>query len=173
MRTDMGKYLRKNQTKMNIPIRIAAVLLCLVLFSTYLVGGLFARYTTTAQGGDSARVAKFSIHGSGELMQPIAASLVPGTAEDVTLVIKNDSEVAVKYTVTVTRETDNLPLTLQLKAEGGEDGPTHTVQQLPGSHTDTYTLHIDWPAAAESAEDLALMGMVDYITVTVTAVQID
>ena len=38
---------------------LAGILFCLVLISSALLGGLFARYTTTASGQDHARVAKF------------------------------------------------------------------------------------------------------------------
>ena len=38
---------------------LAGILFCLVLISTAMMGGLFARYTTTGTGSDSARVAKF------------------------------------------------------------------------------------------------------------------
>lgn len=38
---------------------LAGILFCLVLITTALLGGLFARYTTRASGSDSARVAKF------------------------------------------------------------------------------------------------------------------
>lgn len=37
----------------------AGILFCLVLITTAMMGGLFARYTTTGTGSDSARVAKF------------------------------------------------------------------------------------------------------------------
>ena len=53
----MAKYLKK--PKMNIAMNIAMVLFCLTVVSTYLVSGLYARYTTSATGSDSARVMKF------------------------------------------------------------------------------------------------------------------
>ena len=53
----MAKYLKK--PKMNIAMNIAMVLFCLTIVSTYLVSGLYARYTTSATGSDSARVMKF------------------------------------------------------------------------------------------------------------------
>ncbi len=172
----MGKYLFKSQK--NIPMRIAAVLLCLTLFSTYLVTGLFARYTTSAQGGDHARVAKFSFEGSGELLQSIEASLFPGESQTATLIIENNSEVAVEYTVAVTNVTNNLPLSLRMeKIEASStvdiNGTTFTVQQIPGNHIDMYTLYIDWEATTDEDRDPDWMGKVDYIAVTVTAVQID
>lgn len=177
----MGKYLRKSKRKMNIPIRVAAVLLCLVLFSTCLVSGLFARYAIGAQSSDQARVAKFSIEGSCELSQPMEASLIPGGAEDATLIIQNNSEVSVEYTITVTNVTNNLPLSFRMEKAGASPavqagGSTLTDRQTPGGHTDQYTLHIEWPEPADDAakiEDLERMGMVDYVMVTVTAAQID
>ncbi len=172
----MGKYLFKSQK--NIPMRIAAVLLCLTLFSTYLVTGLFARYTTSAQGSDHARVAKFSIQGSGALSRSIEASLFPGESQTATLIIENNSEVAVEYTVAVTNVTNNLPLSFRMVKEGASptvdtNGTTFTARQIPGSHTDKYTLYIDWKADNDGNRDPDWMGKVDYITVTLTAVQID
>lgn len=171
----MGKYVHENKIKMNISVRVAAVLLCLTLFSTYLVAGLFARYATSAQSNGNARVAKFSIAGGGMLSQSIEASLIPGESGTETIEIQNNSEVAVEYTVAVTNETENLPLSFRMEKEGTSsavavNGTPFTDQQLPGSHTDRYTLYIDWKA---EDNDPARMGMVDRITVTVTAAQID
>ncbi len=47
-------------SKLNIPLQLAAVLLCLTLISVYFVSGLFARYTTENSTGNSAAVAEFS-----------------------------------------------------------------------------------------------------------------
>lgn len=172
----MGKYLFKPQK--NIPMRIAAALLCLTLLSSYLVTGLFARYTTSVQYSDNARVAKFSIQGSGTLLQSIEAGLYPGESKAATLIIENNSEVSVEYTVSVTNVTNNLPLSFRMVKEGSSptvdaNGTTFTAQQIPGNHTDRYTLYIDWAAATDKDRDPDWMGKVDYITVKVTAAQID
>ena len=257
----MRKDHHKRKTKMNIPVRAAAVLLCLTLASTYFVSGLFARYSTSDQSGGNARVARFSFNGGiGEniggkmiLSQLIEADLIPGGSEEVPLIIENNSEVAVEYTIDVTNETNNLPLQLSIgdktgssvtsPAQGSDVVPinsvastnsatsagstaltnsaasansatsissavsinsatptnsatsansaaptngvaptngatpissdTRSVQQAPGSHYDKYTLHINWPEQENKDDDLARMGMVDYIKVTVTATQID
>ena len=50
---------KRSRAKVNIPICLAGVLLCLTLFSIHLTGGIFARYTTTASSSDSARVIRF------------------------------------------------------------------------------------------------------------------
>ena len=47
------------KAKMNIPMTLACVLMCLTMFSFYFTGGLYARYITRAEASDSARVIKF------------------------------------------------------------------------------------------------------------------
>lgn len=42
-------------------MRVAAAMLALTLITSCFVGGTFAKYTTSASGGDSARVAKFGV----------------------------------------------------------------------------------------------------------------
>lgn len=171
----MKNHVRESSSKGNIFIRIAAVMFCLTLFSTYFVTGLFARYSTSGQSGGYARAAKFSIEGSCTLSQGIEADCIPGSTKMVDLTIENNSEVAVEYTVEVANETKNLPLRFRMGAGGpavteNANGFSFTNQEIPGSHTDTYTLCIDWKAADNDPD---YMGKVDYITVTVTATQID
>lgn len=48
-----------NGYRVNWPMRIASVLLCLVLLTTCLSSGLYARYTVSGTSSDSARVIKF------------------------------------------------------------------------------------------------------------------
>ena len=50
---------KRRRSHVNIPMAVAAVLLCLTLFSAHLAGGVFARYTVTSSASDSARVIKF------------------------------------------------------------------------------------------------------------------
>ena len=47
--------------KLNVMIRLAAILLCLVLFTTYLTFGLYAKYLSRAASNGTARVATFEI----------------------------------------------------------------------------------------------------------------
>lgn len=175
MRNGMGKFRHNKRSKKNIPMA-AAVLLCMTLFSTCCVSGIYAKYTTEGVTGGSAPVAKFSIVGEGTLVLPIEATLSPGKSAEAPLVIHNDSEVAVTYTINAAIMTNNLPLNLCLTKSGStlteQTGTniTLTDMQIPGSHTDNYTLKINWDGANK---DTALMGKVDYIAVTVTAVQAD
>ncbi|MBR4020581.1 MAG: hypothetical protein IKI99_04640 [Firmicutes bacterium] len=51
---------RKREMKLNIPMCAACILLCLTLITTHMTGGLYAKYTASGAGSDSARVAKFN-----------------------------------------------------------------------------------------------------------------
>lgn len=174
---------QRNKAPVNWMLRAAGVLLCLVLASTYLVCGLFARYTTSASGSDSARVAKFEIEGGGVTSAAITADLVPGTSRICDLKITNKSEVAVAYEVVVQRIEKNLPLVFKvfdtayntdegyLTGETDANGViTFSAQLLPNSGEKTYKLYIEWPAEKSSPE---YAGQVDTIQVTVSATQID
>ena len=110
---------------------LAAVLFCMVAFSTYLMGGLYARYTTLGQGSDSARVAKFDV--SVDKPEDIeieygiskADSNGDGVLEDdaanYVLTFHNRSEVAVSYSIVVEvykaeEETFNIQVALEDQA---------------------------------------------------------
>ena len=81
--------------KVNIPMCLACVLLCLTLISMHLTTGLYARYTTTAQASDSARVAKFHVTGTPDAVVTIESDADnSGTYQ---LTVTNHSEVSVEY----------------------------------------------------------------------------
>lgn len=177
--------MRRRSGKLNILMCTVAVLLCATLFSMHLVGGLYAKYTVSASESDGARVAVFNIKQEGTIFQNIEADVLPGTTQSAELTITNKSEVAMEYTLTVTNVTGNLtPLkftlapadanTPSVTTEKHENGISITTAcQIPGDHTDKYTLNIVWEKSANEEDDLALIGMVDYITVSVTATQAD
>ena len=50
---------KHNRTNVNIPMCLAAILLCLTLLSLHWTSGLYARYSTSEAGSDSARVIRF------------------------------------------------------------------------------------------------------------------
>ncbi len=170
--------------KLNILMCTVAVLLCATLFSMHFVGGLYARYTTSASGSDSARVAAFSITQGGTIFNTIEAAVTPGATKTVDLTITNNSEVAMEYTLTVTNVTGNInPLEFKLTPDGNAPAVTtesyengisiNSARQIAGDHTDKYRLEIVWEPSENEADDLAFIGMVDYITVSVKATQID
>ena len=78
--------------KTPLVFRIAAILLCLVVASSCMMGGLFARYATTVSGSDSARAAKFSV----------SAVMVEGSLDSRELDLRYaDAEQSVSWSFTV------------------------------------------------------------------------
>lgn len=134
--------MRKNRM-----MRLASVLLICVLLTTSVISGTFAKYTSTASGSDTARVAKWSIDvegteiavsgtpaaitfdlfntisdvgGSADDEQVKDDLLAPGTSGAFTLNIKNLSEVDAKYTITLAETNDsNIPLQYSLSGADG------------------------------------------------------
>ena len=102
-----------NKYKINIPLLLAGILFCLTLISSSLTSNLIAKYSTTASGSDSARVAKFDV-GTTTNSQPDKIELVPGDRDSsgtYKFTIKNNSEVVVKNSVIV----ENVPENVQVK----------------------------------------------------------
>lgn len=149
-----------------IMLRAAAVLLILVALSTGMVAGRYARYTTSASGMDSARVARFSVTESGNVTELLSLSISPGTAQNVTVTVANDSEVAIAYTIQAVNVHNNLPLEFQLM-DGNEE--VDAANLAPGDRKDI-TLRIHWQTG--KTQD-SYIGKVDLIRLTVTATQID
>lgn len=72
---------RRRRTKLNIPMCLAGVLLCLTLISIHLASGLYARYSTTSEGSDSARVISFgdlSLTETGDFGSDGTLRIIPG-----------------------------------------------------------------------------------------------
>ena len=74
---------RHRKTKMNIPMCLAAILLCLTLISIHLTSGLYAKYISSASGNDSARVIKFgelTLTEEGDFYEGNKLIIIPGVA---------------------------------------------------------------------------------------------
>ncbi len=173
--------------KLNSPMFLAVAVLIVALFSICLIGGLYASYYSSANERGDAKVAEFNITQTGKVFdKTIQVKVTPGEnkKEDYTVIINNKSEVAVEYTLKVTNVTGNLPLAFTLAPE---DAPGNTAPEMttkyengisissarrePGDYTDTYILNIVWDDANQE-NNLAYMGMVDYITLSVSATQV-
>ena len=119
------------KAKMNIPMCVACILLCLTLFSIHLTSGLYAKYTAKGNGEDDARVAKFdvSVTKSADAVINISTEVHNGIY---TFTVTNDSEVAVGYDLTLTFN-DNVSefLKVELGArEGAFVGKTVTFENV-------------------------------------------
>lgn len=155
--------------------RLAAVLLMLVLVTTSMVTGRYARYTTASTGSDSARVAKFVVSQSIRVKdEPVTQSLSmpspeikPGETVTYIVEVKMDTEMAVRNTITFENTYDNLPLVYQIAGSGGD---TYTDDCQPGTYTKTYEASVTWPLDQNNVQ---YIGMVDLLNITVTSEQID
>ena len=119
----MAKY--SNTAKINIPMCIAAVLFCLTLFSMHLTGGLYAAYTTSSSGGDSARVIKFgnlTLTEEGDFYEANKLLIVPGMDLTKRVRVKFDGSEAATYVfVEITPEkwatTDNIKFSFSMNGK--------------------------------------------------------
>ena len=155
-----------------IVTRMALLLLCLVMVSAYFTGGLLARYSSTAQSSDTARVAKFDVQLTGD---PSAAQITCGQNEDqgtYFLTVENASEVAVQYSISYTitpNGFDNTAnaVTCTLDQENGVLAPGAT----SGRHSFTLTV-ADWSALTKNMSGNTGAVSVNII-VTVDIAQVD
>lgn len=169
----------KGKANVNIPMCLAGVLLCLTLISVHLTGGLYARYSTSGTGGDSARVA---ILQSGETVTMVTAQGHPGEVINKVSAIEvanftgtgadqQVSEVALTCTLKAENVTGNIPLKLEFFQDEACTKAVEAFVFKPGvPETKNYYLKITWPAG-ESSGDYAFE--IDAIRVTASAEQVD
>ena len=153
-------------------LRIAACLFCLVLVSYWMLGNLYAKYTTETSMGDGARVASFSVGDENTLQETFAVSLVPGETKQVQVKMTNHSEVAVRYLFDFTVEGD-LPLQIkpaermdEFTKNAGGAWVTERPANLTADDAYLFDLSID-------GSDYSYAGGVASVELTVTAEQID
>lgn len=145
----------------------ACVLLCLTLLSFHFTGGLYARYTTSASGDDGARVAKFNV--TDTFTETLSLSSTPGITQVRKIVVTNNSEVAVSYVVTVENTTKNIPYKFSVNDSAPQLYQCSVPCTIAPGGDDTVTITAQW----DKEGALAYMGMVDLVSISVTAQQID
>lgn len=139
-----GKYLkpssRKVQNPISLVVRTAMVLLCLVMVSTCLMGGLLAKYSATGQGDDEARVAKFDVYAEGVETENISCTAEKNSNGVYTVTVNNASEVAVRYTLAVSMSGDAADgVTASFDADAGMLAPNTS----SSDHTLSFSV-TDW-----------------------------
>ena len=167
----------------------AAVLLCLVLASFWLMSNIYARYSSTASGSDSARVAIFGHDQSISLTNENGMTgLKPGDSRTYTVKVANYkgeivSEVALKYNLEIVT-AGNLPLKYTISKDGKEIGfyeetsddvkRTITNDDMKFSagtkNEENYAIQISWPS---DKNDASYAGIPDDITLNINVEQID
>lgn len=149
----------------SILMRVAAVLLCMVLGSFYLMGGMFARYATTGTGSDSARVAKFDVKVTGS--EDVTVDCAESSEGTYKITISNESEVAVTYDIDVTYNAV-VGVTHKLEQEFGTLAVGATNAENPG----VLTFTVDWDTITENMTN-EMNSVSLAFTVTIDVVQID
>ena len=161
---------RKNPSRVNIPMCAAGVLLCLTLFSAHFTSGLYAKYTSTATGSDSARVAKFEVVTTGEEGDNVVVFTSGEATDDVyKFTIQNNSEVAVKYSLTLA-PTNPLPDYISSTSFNPVSG-----NLAVGSDPVECQLafNVDWAKFTEDASNTAALEKTFKFTIKVHVEQID
>lgn len=150
--------------KTPLVFRLSLVLLCTLLITTNMTSGLYARYTTTATGSDSARVARFEFtDNSDTYVQTLikeASTMFPGETISVQAKVVNNGEVTLCYTIKVENLTENLPI---------EDAILASRTLSPGE-TAEVNIALSWPAEKNSVD---YVGKTDVLRISVLAEQVD
>lgn len=127
--------MRKSNIKTPILFRVGVAMLCAVLFSSYMMSGLYARYSSNVTGSATAQVAKISYKITPDVTNkelspsshPLDSNDIPENCNIVAIeeefTIENDGDVAYDYA---------LVLTLTDKSTG-EALPEYTLTSISGT----------------------------------------
>ena len=152
----------------NIPVvfYIGLLLVCLTFFSVHMTSGLYARYTTTASGEDSARVAKFEVTSAQQIQTKLVDAIVlrPGQEITYTYAVTNSSEVAVKISVDAKSLMGELPVKVRYEPLTLQP---NTDEAVPF----TFTVSLDPEKVKDT--DLENCYKVDLVQLTVIVQQVD
>lgn len=172
--------------------RIAALIVCLVLITTYMLSGAYSKFFSGASGSDSARVAHFSPKFTSTDVFDVK-NAEPGYLDEIYFTVQNYSgeempEVAMRYKILL-KTTGNMPLTFTLldKDENQLNSDTWDCNGISGEKSYEYTsdslvfgvgiketaqykLKIEWPSGRNNAK---FSGMTDAVYLAVEFEQID
>jgi hypothetical protein len=170
---------KKKTTTGPLLLRIALILLCMTLFSTSMLSGLYAKYTAKNNGEDSARVAKFNVTADWEDVTVVASSVQ--TNGEYQFTVTNNSEVAITYDLVITFDQalpTGVSLTLQDYGLSISKDNTFTFSKVaslaPGmvGTEHTLTFQLDLNAFTEEVSDESVSKTVSF-TATIRCTQID
>lgn len=170
-----GKYVKPSAPVPigSIMMRIAAVLMCLVLLSLHLMSGLYAKYSSSGNSDDSARVAKFQVNVTGT---PNAVSIDSKANNNgtYTITVTNESEVAVSYEILpVTPTSKNSGYNYDLGAiTASFDSNSGTLAPGATSAAHTLTFTVDWAKFTQNVSGKDVTANLSF-TVTVHVDQVD
>lgn len=154
--------MKKLNIKARTVYRLVVFLFIAVVLSTYALSGPLARFVSNDDADDSARVAKYSVTTTGTLTDEFNISgIKPGDSFDKTFKVENNSEVSIRYTLTI-ETTGNIPLNFDKYVIDGD--------LAPGESSDEETVKISWN---KSENSYLYSNAFDVVTITVVCQQID
>lgn len=155
--------MKKTNRRAPTVLYIGAMLLCALLITSHMMGGIYARYASFDQGEASARVAKFEFT---ETLTPQTKTFVlsgdawvPKQTLPIKVSVTNSGEVTIRYTIKVENLTNNLPIESKTVTEVVAMGATETV-----------SVEIVWNETETGTE---YAGKTDVLRISVTAEQVD
>ena len=95
--------MKQSNIKIPFVFNLGLVLMCLMLISFSMMGGLYARYSTTATGEATAQIAKFDVQVTGD-PTGVDVNVAEVTKGVYTFTITNNSDVTVEYDLTMADE---------------------------------------------------------------------
>ena len=176
------------ENQKHLTLRIATVLLCLTLATSYALSGSLARFIRSDSSDE--RTATVALFGHSEEFSLSELQIKPGDEGENALVVpititnQSDgkiSEVAQSYTIEI-KTTDNLPLEYTLTEH---DEPLDRDSSVTDSYfyqskdwafeagtadTNEYKLIVEWPSGSATAEDSLKL---EDITININVTQID
>lgn len=147
----------------HILFTISLITIVLTIFSFSLVVTTYSRYITSSIDDEKGTVAQFKISEvleNGGSEQVLELSLIPGDRITENVLVTNDSNVTVKYTITITNITNNLPLEFTGYVGEIKYGP---------SETKICPIIINWPS---ELNDPSYSGKVDFIKISIVVEQV-
>ena len=174
---------KKKTTTGPLLLRIALILLCMTLFSTSMLSGLYAKYTAKNNGEDSARVAKFNVEAAG-LSGDVTVNASQADAAGIyQFTVTNHSEVAITYDLVITFPS-GIPPYAQVSLDGKSgtpDGNSITFSDVASlapaapskNHTLTFTVNMSKLDSLTYSADGETYSQKVTFTATIRCTQID
>ena len=122
--------MKQSNIKTPLALRVGVALLCALLITSHMMGGLYARYYSGFTGNATANVAAFSVSCSSS-DDNTTKTLKIGSKERVTysFTVTNTSDVTIQYTIVI----ENLPQGVDVVS--GNSGPFTLSYGASQSHT--------------------------------------
>ena len=158
--------MKKSNKRAPLVFYFGVFVLCMTLFSSHMTGGLYARYTSSASGSDSARVARFDVSIGLPSETKFDLNCYDAAKQSISYQIEvaptAKNEVAVQYSLVVTfAEAPPSWLVLSIPGKSAPsvtDGRTvYTFANIgtfspPSSAPQTFTLTVKVPVGTPSTE---------------------